>query len=141
MKPYYGALNTEGQWWDGQNWKNYSEIDKITGKRVPGIVEFLTFIETLREHNDFNCHVDGVFKCPRCRRKHFIPDHFEFLCDGCVTLVLAHPLAPEGALINIPIWQEKARKHRLGELDSDIVSRCIERDRLWAEATAVTLVL
>lgn len=30
-----------------------------------------------------NCHPEGVFFCNRCYRKHFVPDNFDLLCDGC----------------------------------------------------------
>ena len=34
-----------------------------------------------------NCHPEGVFKCPRCYRHHFVPDNFDILCDGCVEIL------------------------------------------------------
>lgn len=34
-----------------------------------------------------NCHSNGFLKCPRCYRKHNVPDNFDFLCDGCCNIL------------------------------------------------------
>lgn len=51
MKPYYGAMNDQNQWFDGTDWK-----------AMKGNASVLISFQTLREHDASNCHVDGVFK-------------------------------------------------------------------------------
>lgn len=117
MKPYFGATNDKGQWWDGRDWRNPSNQ----------AAEPLRIIETLRNHDRDNCHVDGCFECPRCRKMHFIPDNFDLLCDGCCETVLAHPNATEAMRTGILAWREKAR---VGKDDVDIAMRLALRESL-----------
>lgn len=34
-----------------------------------------------------NCHPEGLFFCNRCYRKHYVPDNFDLLCDGCTEVL------------------------------------------------------
>lgn len=57
-------------------------------RNVPkDLLDFKQYIfkekEVKSEWLENNCHPNGVLFCPRCYRKHFIPDNFDFLCDGC----------------------------------------------------------
>ncbi len=38
-----------------------------------------------------NCHPNGYLKCPRCYRKHNVPDNFDLLCDGCEDILVSTP--------------------------------------------------
>ena len=93
MKPYYGALNDQNQWFDGTDWK-----------AMKGNASVLISFQTLREHDASNCPVDGVFKCPRCRRGHFIPDQYDYLCDGCVAELNVHPATSDEIKAGLAEW-------------------------------------
>lgn len=43
--------------------------------------------ELEQEWLENNCHPNGVFKCNRCYRKHYVPDNFDLLCDGCSSIL------------------------------------------------------
>jgi hypothetical protein len=103
--------NEHGQYWDGKNWRNPDDNDDV---RVHSIVS---------DHERCNCHFDGCFVCPRCRKNHFIPDNFDLLCDACAEIVLFHPNASDDFRNNIITWREKAQNHYSGKLDSDILER------------------
>lgn len=48
------------------------------------------FYSFTKEWNENNCHPNGYFKCPRCYRKHNVPDNFDLLCDGCSEALLEY---------------------------------------------------
>lgn len=97
MKIPYGAVNSENLWWDGKDWRKWDECSTL---RVQ---------ENFLMDSEFGTHVDGCFKCPRCRRPHFLPSTFDYLCDGCsdVLLSIAEPLIVEGILH----WRRMAQEH------------------------------
>jgi hypothetical protein len=130
-KPYYGATNDQDQWWDGTTWKNFGHFDPKKGRSL-SVTDILTQFETLRDHDSFNCHVDGVFKCPRCRRMHFIPDQFDLLCDGCASICETHPNSSQVIKDGLALWAEK---RKAWSTDPDLLARRKERDRLWALQT------
>lgn len=43
--------------------------------------------ELEQEWFENNCHPNGVFFCNRCYRKHNVPDNFDLLCDGCISIL------------------------------------------------------
>lgn len=126
MKPYYGATNSDNKWWDGKDWRSLRKDQKNHTFDISSD-DWMRMIETLREHDKNNCHVDGVFRCARCRRQHFIPDNFDYLCDGCVSLLQTHPATPANIMEGIATWRAKDRQ------DPDIIERYAERQRLLEE--------
>lgn len=117
MKPYYGAMNDKNQWFDGTDWK---AIKSTSG---------LSVFETMQGHDASNCHVHGVFTCPRCRRLHFIPDQFDYLCDGCVADLNVHPGTSAEIKAGLEEW---ALLRTTCYSHSKIQARIAERDLLWA---------
>ena len=120
----YGKENDKGQWWDGKDWRTLAEEpDKIRQ-------ECLRVIEKLKAHDEYNCHVDGCFECPRCRKMHFIPSNFDLLCDGCCQVLLTHPYATKEMLVSIGIWRNMDKRHLSGEYEPDILNRYKIRESL-----------
>ena len=119
MKPYYGALNAVGQWWDGHAWR-----------RMRGASDQLMQFTTYMEHDAANCHMDGVFQCPRCRRQHYLCDNFDLLCDGCVSVLADMGALPAPIAEGLALWAQKRRD----PADPDIAARRAERERLAAGA-------
>lgn len=115
----YGSIHANGQWWDGKTWRKDS-VNRFGG---PDGHDELMMVEKLSGHEANNCHVDGAFECPRCRRSHFIVDNFDLLCDGCETLVYGHPEATAQMREGIDQWRHKKRKHWGGSPDADITAR------------------
>lgn len=128
-KPWYGAINSDGKWFDGKNWVNCVAQNTKT-INTDYYEQFLKQKTKLNESFDNGCHIDGVFECPRCWRPHFIIDNFDLLCDGCSEIVVSHINATEEQIIGIQLFKEKAKKHYSGLLDPDILARKNERDIL-----------
>lgn len=121
MKIPFGATDSDGKWWDGRDWRKWSEHD------------LLRIYEILSRHDEDNCHVDGVFKCPRCRKMHYIVSNYDLLCDGCVEICLDSPDCTLEVKNNILEWKEKARKHYQGQRDPDIIILEAKRQELEDE--------
>jgi hypothetical protein len=126
MRPLYGSLNDKGQWFDGKDWRSWADSKSEDFEKKVAQETFRIW-ETLKRHDEKNCHVDGIFECPRCRYKHYIPDNFELLCDGCVSVIEEHPNASPEQLSGIALWKIKAR---LGRADLDIAEMYQKRDEL-----------
>lgn len=124
MKPYYGATNEHGQWFDGKTWRS---LEVVRGVATFSVTSILQICETLRNHDAANCHTDGVFRCPRCWRKHFICDTYDYLCDGCVSALLIHTNTPPEVLAGIAEWKVKRGNHLT---DPDIAAKMKERQEL-----------
>jgi hypothetical protein len=125
MKPLYRDVNDKGQWWDGRVWRN------------PAPTDHLVWLEKYAVHDAANCHVDGCFKCPRCRLMHFVPDNFDLLCDGCCNAVLAHPQATQEQIDGIRQWKRMAAEHwRRGGVRSELIQARVDlRERLTRQRT------
>jgi hypothetical protein len=76
-----------------------------------------------------NTNRDGVFKCPRCYKKHYVPTNYDYLCDGCVDILLTHPKTMERTLAGIKYWRSIASDND----NPEITARFEERARLGAE--------
>jgi len=126
IKPQFGSSNNLGQWWDGKTWRKWAEKDD----KKESAMECLRLIQTLKEHDENNCHVDGCFKCPRCRRMHFVPVNYDLLCDGCSDLLMAHNEVSDEVRENIVLWRKKARNYFAGNPDADITERFKLRETL-----------
>jgi hypothetical protein len=119
--PKFLDVNDENQWYDGTKWRNEND-DTVSGC----IKSFYIKSEIGKDHEEANCNVDGCFKCPRCYKKHFIPDNYDYLCDGCCRALLTHPKAHEEWIIGIKYWRSIA-----GRLDlPEVKARYDERDTL-----------
>jgi predicted RNA-binding Zn-ribbon protein involved in translation (DUF1610 family) len=123
MKPYYGAINSENQWWDGKDWRRLERNPK-TGHYSISTEHMLMQLEQLKMHDAANCHVNGVFRCPRCRKQHNTPDNFDYLCDGCEAVLWDHPKTPLDVLLGLANWHSKKQAYY------EIKARFEERDRL-----------
>jgi len=126
MKPYFGALNDKSQYWDGKNWCNLPKKDDSNEH----LKYSLKMYSKQKEYFNDGCHLDGVFECPRCRRTHNLVDNFDFLCDGCVDVLLTHPLATKEMLDGIYDFRNRAKLHWCGKRDSEIDNRILLRNGL-----------
>ena len=88
-------------------------------------------------HDRNNCHVDGCFKCPRCRLMHFTPDNFDLLCDGCCAQLLEHPQATKEMIEGIREWKRVAAEHWRagGKKSPQIEERLAMREAMTDERT------
>lgn len=117
--PLYGDLNSEGYWWDGHGWRTW-------GESTHHIVREKLFMDS-----SFNTHIHGCFTCPRCRRAHFLPDTFDYLCDGCQDVVLSMPDKVHKCVIDgILHWKQMAKEHWSGGWSVLIHIRQLERSVL-----------
>lgn len=123
---YYGQENQNGQWWDGKNWLNYPQQDdaKESNKLIFKRLEWGRLIEEKR------CHPEGIFKCHRCRNHHNLVDTFDFLCDGCVN-VLLHDCGEFTE--RITSWKERAKLHWSNKPQQEIAQRIELRDKIMKE--------
>lgn len=81
---YIGEGNQFGQIWDGKNWQTIPHETQSKDKSNEFWTRMMLRQITIgREYEEFNCHQDGVFKCPRCRRTHYLYDNYDLLCDLC----------------------------------------------------------
>lgn len=125
----HGSLNDKNQMYDARikAWINLPQNDINELKNQYYINSTLS-----SEWLENNCHEDGVFKCSRCYRKHFIPDNFDFLCDGCVDFLLKE-FPQHQASIKIQEWKNNTpldlinyrialRAHLSNVLSSDTLS-------------------
>jgi hypothetical protein len=122
-KPKFLEVNEKDQWWDGTTWRNEGEVGSEELTRTN-----LRKASILENNSLYNTHPDGVIKCPRCYKMHFVPDNYDNLCDGCCTILLSHPKATEKMITGIKYWRSIA-----GKLDNpEVKARYDERDRLVA---------
>lgn len=132
MRPPFGAMDDQGRWFDGTDWR------KMPMSAATGLVavehQMLMVLEVLSGHEAAGCHTEGVFKCPRCRRMHFIPDTYDLLCDGCEAIVATHPRATEEQRAGCAAWAERRRAHYT---HPDILERVALRDRLMLPVAPV----
>lgn len=122
--PYYGEENQNGQYWDGKtfvsNPKSQSEFNKL----------FLRNLTIGKEYDDNNCHLDGCFKCSRCRRRHYIIGNYDLLCDGCMLSELRNGYTK--TIENITKWNTMSKRYWSGEFIPEIAIRKVARDMLDA---------
>lgn len=122
--PKFLDINEKDQWWDGTQWRNEGK-----GNEKELIQTDIRKSCMKIDMDIYNTHPDGVFKCPRCYKMHFVPDNYDKLCDGCCAILLTHPKATEKMIAGIKHWQSIA-----GNLDNPKVkSRYDEREKLLAE--------
>lgn len=123
--PYYMEENQLGQYWDGKSFvknpKSDSEFNRL----------FLRNLTIMKEHDENNCHIDGVFKCPRCWRKHYIVSNYDLLCDGCADLV--SKIGSDFVKNNIEIWKNMGKKYFSNIYIPEIRIRILARDMLEAK--------
>lgn len=116
----YGKKDSNDRWFDGFVYRNYDKTDyhRLIER---GAMDYLNAR-----------HPDGCFNCPRCRFSHYIPDNYDYLCDGCVNVLLVHHAVTEEMLANILEWKIKASTYyRIdGYKHPDITARIIEREAL-----------
>ena len=121
MKPYYGQENQHEQFWDGKSWCNLPKTEKNNAKLIYSSIEYLSQLDRK------NCHPDGCFICPRCRKNHYIVDNYDLLCDGCVTVELGNNSHVEKEIL---AWKEKSKRHWSGNPQSEIAERIQLRNEL-----------
>lgn len=103
-EPHYGETNNLGQSWDGKQWRNPPTTP------AQSVQQMFRDYETLKQHEENGCHVDGCFECPRCRRNHYQVGGFELLCDGCSAAILTHDKGDETTKSNIRDWKSKEQR-------------------------------
>lgn len=113
-KILYGSINSEGQWWDGDQWRNSAKPEDPQHEKV---YEFLRLVQYANDVHEKSTHANGVFKCPRCWQRHYLCDTFDFLCDCCVEVVYDHPTTLASTRNSIDIWKFKIKA------DPDIKNR------------------
>lgn len=126
MTPYFGATNDKGQWWNGKDWKKYNDANP-----ADVIQRTLWCMEFQRQDEEAGRHPDGVFTCPRCRMMHFLIDTFDYLCDGCISVLRLHPNTSALVHAGLVKWDEL----RKNPWAPEIRARLDERDVLHAEFT------
>ena len=121
--PKFKDINDKEQWWDGTQWRN---IGNTEDEQIKTEYRMQDACEKMRI---YNTHPEGVLKCPRCYKMHFLPDNYDNLCDGCCTALLTHPKATEQMITGIKYWRSIAGNLNIPE----VKARYDERDKLVEE--------
>ena len=82
-----------------------------------------------QEWIDNNCHPNGSLFCPRCYRKHWLVDNYDFLCDGCNNLLLSYEPYRTTLLENKPTEEEIQRRLKFRQ----DLENFVKSDSLWYE--------
>ena len=119
-RPKFLDINDKDQWWDGEQWRNEGSTENEVARSE---LRKLNMTQQMREDGT---RPDGVFKCPRCYKMHFVPDNYDYLCNGCCVTLKTHPKATEKMKQGIRYWNSIA-----SNLDHpEVKARYAERTKL-----------
>lgn len=121
---------------DARNWQ------WLSVPKESDLTEYSQFVMKLSipdsEWENDNCHPNGYFRCPRCYKKHFVVDNFDFLCDGCVSLLTDHFPDHEASIIisnwnpNNPVVNERISLRMA-------IDKVVKSDKLYYNEREITI--